>query len=191
MIHLYKRLKFELWYLRRPPWDTHISPPELLEFIQTHPPGKAIDLGCGTGTNVVSLLQAGWRVRGVDFSWLAVQKARRKVRSLGLQADLAVADVSDISASHGPYDLVLDIGCYHQLTTLQRETYRANLERLLAPQGTYMLYAHWRSPREKFDHGIAEQDLELLAQVLRLEKRVDGTETHRGPSVWVWYRKRS
>src|SRR5689334_21905005 len=50
-----RRLSFNLWYFRNPPWDSGISPPELLEFIQTHPAGKAIDLGCGTGTNVITL----------------------------------------------------------------------------------------------------------------------------------------
>ena len=39
-----RRLSFNFWYFRKPPWDSGISPPELLEFIQTHPAGKAIDL---------------------------------------------------------------------------------------------------------------------------------------------------
>ena len=50
-----RRLSFLLWYFRDPPWDTNISPPELLDFINRHPPGRVLDLGCGTGTNVITL----------------------------------------------------------------------------------------------------------------------------------------
>ena len=49
-----RRLLFSIWYwLRRPPWDTGVTPPELVRFVSAHSPGRALDLGCGTGTNVV------------------------------------------------------------------------------------------------------------------------------------------
>ncbi len=70
-----RRLEFDLWYLFRPPWDSGISPPELFEFMAGHAPGRAIDLGCGTGTNVVTLATHGWQVIGLDFSPRAVRIA--------------------------------------------------------------------------------------------------------------------
>ena len=46
-----RRIFFELRYLLGDvPWDTGVSPPELLDFLDRHPPGRALDLGCGTGT---------------------------------------------------------------------------------------------------------------------------------------------
>ena len=46
-----RKLFFEWRYLvGRAPWDTGVSPPELLSFIDTHTAGRAIDLGCGTGS---------------------------------------------------------------------------------------------------------------------------------------------
>ncbi|HZD55845.1 MAG TPA: class I SAM-dependent methyltransferase, partial [Anaerolineales bacterium] len=67
-----RRIFFNLWYYREPPWDTGISPPELLAFIESHPAGQALDLGCGTGTNVITLARNGWQVTGVDFAPRAI-----------------------------------------------------------------------------------------------------------------------
>ena len=49
-----RRLTFSLWYYFNPPWDSGISPPELLDFLEGRSSGHAIDLGCGTGTNVIT-----------------------------------------------------------------------------------------------------------------------------------------
>lgn len=42
-VNIFRWITFNLWYFRRPPWDTRVSPPELLEFIAAHPPGRALD----------------------------------------------------------------------------------------------------------------------------------------------------
>ncbi len=65
-------ISFNFCYLGKPAWDTRTSPPELLEFINHHVAGKALDLGCGTGTDMPTLVQSGWEVCGMDDIWLAV-----------------------------------------------------------------------------------------------------------------------
>ena len=70
------RWKFEWRYWRgTTPWDTNITPPEVKEFIAAAPPGKALDLGCGTGTNAITLAQHGWQATGVDFAPKAIRTA--------------------------------------------------------------------------------------------------------------------
>ena len=128
----FPRLFFRLFYMGTPPWDSGITPPELEEFIQNHPPGRVIDLGCGTGTNVITLAHHGWQVSGVDFVPKAIHHARRKARLSGVDADFHVGDVTDPKFFHGDYDLILDIGCYHVLTPEQRQKYRDNLRQHLA-----------------------------------------------------------
>ncbi|MCJ7511394.1 MAG: methyltransferase domain-containing protein, partial [Anaerolineales bacterium] len=74
-----KRLFFELRYLLGDtPWDTGVSPPELLAYLHRHPPGRALDLGCGTGTNTLALAERGWEVTAIDFSSGALRVARRR-----------------------------------------------------------------------------------------------------------------
>jgi cyclopropane fatty-acyl-phospholipid synthase-like methyltransferase len=139
------RLFFTWRYLiGRPAWDSGIAPPELLSFIQGHPPGRAIDLGCGTGTNVLALAQSGWDVTGVDFSPVAIWRARRKIAHAGLNADLHVRDVTQLSDIEPSFDLALDIGCYHSLSRAEQARYVAEIARLVMSGGTYLLYSFLR-----------------------------------------------
>ena len=140
-----RRLFFSLWYWlpRRPPWDTGVTPPELERFVATHPPGRAIDLGCGTGTNAFYLARHDWTAVGVDFAGRAIAKARRRARDAGVVARCTfyVGDVTRLDFLTGPLDLALDIGCLHSLPVAQRAAYAAGVARLVRAGGTYLLYA--------------------------------------------------
>jgi SAM-dependent methyltransferase len=137
-----RRLWFGLWYWlpRRPPWDTGVTPPELERFVASHQPGRALDLGCGTGTNVVYLARHGWDAVGVDFVGRAVAKARRRAQEAGVACTFLVADVTRLAVA-GPFDLALDLGCLHSIPVGDRGGYAAGLARLVHPGGTFLLYA--------------------------------------------------
>ncbi len=181
-----RRLFFSFWYLLRPPWDTGVSPPELMDHIRTHPPGRALDLGCGSGTNTITLARHGWRVTGVDFAPSAILMARRKARSAGVAADLRIGDVTDTAVVQGPFDLILDMGCFHSLSEVERRAYTHNLGAWLAPGGVFLLYAFIPGGSGP---GLEEQDLARLSRLLNLVKRSDGTERGLRPSAWLTYRK--
>ena len=69
---------FDLQYLLgRAPWDTQVTPPEVVALIEGEGclAGRALDLGCGTGTNCIYLAHRGWQVVGVDFSAVAIRRA--------------------------------------------------------------------------------------------------------------------
>ena len=76
------RFFFQLSYLLGfKPWDSGIPPPELVELIEgpnALRPERALDIGCGTGTNCKYLLDHGWEVTGVDFVQRALAAAKRK-----------------------------------------------------------------------------------------------------------------
>ncbi|MFW5709655.1 MAG: class I SAM-dependent methyltransferase [Chloroflexota bacterium] len=61
------------------PWDAGITPPEIVRVVQELAPGGALDLGCGTGTNVRYLLEHGWQANGIDFVPQAVEQAQVKL----------------------------------------------------------------------------------------------------------------
>lgn len=136
-----QRLFFELRYLfGRAPWDTGITPPEVMSFLDRTPPGRALDLGCGTGTNAMEMARRGWEVTAIDFSSRAVLAARRRAAAARLPLTVVQGDVSDLHGVHGPFDFVLDIGCFHALTKEGQARYAAHVIRRTLPGATFMLY---------------------------------------------------
>lgn len=184
-----KQLYFNLLYFRTPPWDTQVSPPELMEFIENYPPGRALDLGCGTGTNVITLAQHGWQVVGVDYVRRAIRQAEIKASRAGVSADFIVNDVTRLDDVQGAFDLVLDIGCFHSLDVNERQLYVGNLERLTKPGATIMVYCFLRDT-DSSGPGINESDLMLFEKLLSLSKRVDGTDRGERPSTWLTFERR-
>lgn len=182
---MFRWLFFNLIYLlQRPRWDTGISPPELLAFLNGRKPGRALDFGCGTGLNVLALALAGWQVTGVDFSIPAVVAARRRLKRAGVDADIRMQSVIDTRGLDGPYDLIFDVGCYFGLSEAEKILYERNLTSLLAPGGYFLAYLHLRRPGETF--GATEEEIARLCKRLTLERREDGADGARA-SAWFWF----
>ncbi|WP_368665138.1 class I SAM-dependent methyltransferase [Rhodococcus erythropolis] len=57
------------------PWDSAPAAALSARFAELTP-GRAIDLGCGDGRHARWLADAGWTVRAVDFSSVAIELAR-------------------------------------------------------------------------------------------------------------------
>jgi len=184
------RWKFRWRYWRREtPWDTQVTPPEVMEFLSRIPPGTALDLGCGTGTNAITLARHGWRVTGVDFIPKAIATARAKAARSGFAIDFLVASVTDLSALTGPFDYVLDIGCLHSLEVEDRQRYVATLSRLLRPQAWYMLYAWLPRPSGGGVVGISAEEIDSLLRADFSKVRVEIGEESGYPSAWYWFQR--
>lgn len=189
MQNLFRRLLFHYWYFRQPPWDTGSSPPELLEFIENHKPGRAIDIGCGTGTNVVTLVRAGWQVTGVDFAPRAIHLAKQKLKNAGLQAELFVNDATELRGISGPYQLALDIGCFHGLPQNSQNKYLLELDRLLAPSGFWLMYGFLKSDSDHTSAGLAEPDISRISSQFIVLCRMEGFDQKERPSTWFLFQK--
>lgn len=83
---------------------------------------RAIELGCGTGTNAVYLAEQGWDVTAVDLAPQALEQAQRRTADAQRAGRFAggaqpprfvVGDVTQLDAITGPFDFVFDRGCYH------------------------------------------------------------------------------
>ena len=188
-MNLFRWMHFVGLYYRQPPWDTGTSPPELIGFLENHPPGKALDLGCGTGTNALTIARFGWQVTGVDFVGRAVRTGRQKAKSAGLKVDLRIGDVTHLKGIRGPFDLVLDIGCFHSLSDTQRQVYLTNLDNLLIPGGSFLIYLFTKTSHQQNGPGLVENDFHSIEQHLSLVERSDGTERAQRPSSWLRYIK--
>ena len=100
-------------------------------------PGRALDLGCGTGTNVLWLAQHGWTAIGVDRSATAIESARRKAdwTSGAMFVEGDVTRLAELEVD-GPFDLILDIGCFHGVPARRRGAYVRQVARVAGPGAT-------------------------------------------------------
>jgi SAM-dependent methyltransferase len=100
-------------------------------------PGRALDLGCGHGRNARHLAARGFTVDAVDLSPAAVRWAREA----GGDVNWFCGDAFALTATEltGPYDLVVDSGCFHHLPPHRRVSYLGLLDRVLAPGGVFVL----------------------------------------------------
>src|SRR5438270_11643617 len=89
------------------PWDTGRPSSELQRVIAEEriPPSRAIELGCGSGTNAVWLAKQGFEVTAVDLSPLAISRARERAVGEGVPVCFLCADVLIVPVV-GTYDVV-------------------------------------------------------------------------------------
>ncbi len=124
---------------RRPGWDTGRVAPELKKLVEqgTAGRGRAVVLGCGTGTNAVYLASKGFEVTGIDVAPAALTHAQQKARQAGVNVRWVLADVL-APPELEPFDLIFDRGCYHHVRQYNAAGYVASVRRLSRP-GTRLL----------------------------------------------------
>ena len=113
----------------------------LVDQVERLTPGRALDVGCGTGSNAVWLAEQGWQVTAVDYSVVAIEKATRLAAERGVNVEFVVANVST-HQPQGHYDLITC--CYVQMFPRQRTKMLAEMSKALAPGGTFSV----RQPRQ-------------------------------------------
>jgi 2-polyprenyl-3-methyl-5-hydroxy-6-metoxy-1,4-benzoquinol methylase len=98
------------------PWD--IGPrKELVELVESGriQPGRAVDLGSGTGSNCVFLAERGFEVTGVDFAPGAIELGRNRAAEAGVTVNFVQDDLTNLRHTNGTYDLLVDYGTLDDL----------------------------------------------------------------------------
>lgn len=97
------------------PWDSGLPSREMRRILdeQNIAPGRALELGCGTGTNAIELARRGFTVTAIDCSPLALKLAREKASETGVDIKWIEADVQNFGEGIEPFEFVFDRGCYH------------------------------------------------------------------------------
>jgi SAM-dependent methyltransferase len=103
-------------------------------------PGRALDVACGEGRNAIWLAGRGWQATGVDFSAMAIEKARRLATERGISIDWIHADLTEWIPAEEAFDLVLVF--YLQLPALQRHAVYQQMATAVAPGGTMLVVGH-------------------------------------------------
>ncbi len=139
-------------------WDRGVGP-EIRALVEsgrftpsTLPPGRAVDLGCGTGANALFLAEQGFNAVGVDFSAVAIEQAERAARNRGLTGRARFV-VGDVTAEHipgvdGPFDLVVAYNTLQDLRGPGRPAFAATIRRLSHPGSVVVLWCYQGSSRK-------------------------------------------
>jgi tellurite methyltransferase len=115
-------------------WNAHYSDPAnrnltpdplLVEIADSLPPGRALDLACGTGRHAIYLAQLGWSVTAVDSSEVAIAQL-----PAGVDARVADLERGDFVIEPVAYDLICD---FHYL---QRDLF-PSIREGVRPGGTF------------------------------------------------------
>ncbi|HEY3973295.1 MAG TPA: methyltransferase domain-containing protein [Candidatus Sulfotelmatobacter sp.] len=159
-----------------PPSDTPYSL-EYAFYLLGDVRGKTVvDLGCGTGENIVPLIERGARVIGIDISPDLIELARQRVQKAGLEAALKIGSAYDTGLESGSVDVIFCIALIHHLDIARA---RNEMLRILAKGGVVILkepvrfsrtYAFLRSllPAQEniseFEHPLTREELATMTE---------------------------
>lgn len=129
-------------------WEEHyaatggpdLTPAPLLgQVADLVPPGRALDLACGSGRNALYLAALAWEVVAVDSSPAAIALLRRHSATAGLSVDARQSDLEspEFLIEPGAYDLICDF------LYLQRSLF-PQIREGLRPGGIFAAEIHLR-----------------------------------------------
>lgn len=145
-----------------PPWDSGRPSNELIRVVEAEHinPCRAIELGCGTGTNAVWLAQHGFDVTAVDLVPLAIEQAIDRAAKAGVKNRFLSLDLLSLPDLGAPFDFLFDRGCYHAVRRENATGYLDAIDRLLRPGATALILAG--NAKEPLDPGppvVSEDEL--------------------------------
>jgi SAM-dependent methyltransferase len=146
------------------PWDSGRVPSELVELVEGEgalPAGRALDIGCGTGTQAVYLAGQGWAVTGIDAVEKPLRAARARAGASGVSVDWirgSVARLANLGLTPG-YELLFDRGCFHGLNAEEQASYASGVTQLAAPGATLLMMSFARNDVRVGPAGVDEPEI--------------------------------
>lgn len=123
------------------PWDHGRPDFNLVETVAERPiPAcKALDVGCGTGDNVIWLAQQGFNISGCDISSTAIDKARGRAKAAGVECSFDVQDFLGQDVPNVPFGFIFDRGCLHSFDVVdQRKEFARRVHAYLEDGGLWL-----------------------------------------------------
>jgi SAM-dependent methyltransferase len=148
--------------------------PQLITEVGDLEPGTALDVGCGEGADAIWLAERGWRLTGVDFSGVALERAATHAREHQVDGRIEwqQADVLRWSPSVAAYDLVT--AQFLHLPADERAAVHRRLAAAVRPGGTLLIVEH--SPRDLSTTARRPHDRGLFTTAADLARSLEEDE---------------
>ena len=102
-----------------------------------------LDVGCGTGLQLEGYKRLGCELHGIDSSPAMLGVARKR---LGSEADLRLADASEMPYEDKQFDLIISMLALHEMGPDTRFTVMREMKRVLKDSGRMLLIDYHRGP---------------------------------------------
>ena len=170
-------------------WSDIRIPPELKELIEVYDPRNCLELGCGLGRFSNFAAEKGIKATGVDFSPVAIEKARKRVADKKNKPDFLVGNVTNLENITGQFDISFDIGCFHCLNEENQRKYIKQVYNLLRSGGTLLIWALDHAPGDiKISPGYMSQIFDHHFELVKSKisrRRVAFVASH-----WYWLERK-
>jgi cyclopropane fatty-acyl-phospholipid synthase-like methyltransferase len=153
---------FEQAYQGQAPWDTGRPQPAIVKLAEAGQiQGTVLDVGCGTGENLLYLAARGHEACGIDFVPVAIERARAKAAQRGIEATFIVGNALELKKLGRQFDTVIDCGLFHTFTDEERPIFVRSLTEVLRPGGSlYLLCFSDEQPGAEGPRRISQQEIQ-------------------------------
>jgi SAM-dependent methyltransferase len=143
---------------------------------------RVLDAGCGVGRHLLPLLQAGFRVWGVDCDAQVLELGKARLAHCAAPvaaSNLVQADLNRLPFAAGAFDLVVSVNVVNHGDAATFRDYCRELDRVLKTGGHLFIYT---SPREAGERVRLPQTRELEPGTLVDIATPDGAMVHHFPT---------
>lgn len=142
------------------PWDIEEPQPAVVRIAARGGfTGTVLDAGCGAGDNALHVASLGLPVLGVDVAETAIELARERAATRGLDAEFAVGDAFRLVDFGRRFDTALDSGLFHSFDQDERRRYAASLAEVTEPGGTLHVLCFGDEGADLGPHPVHQADL--------------------------------
>ena len=153
--------QFEQMYQGQAPWDTGRPEPTIITLAEAGQiRGSVLDVGCGTGENVLYLATRGHECWGLDFVPVAIERAKAKAAERGIDAHFLVGNALELNKLGRQFDTVIDCGLFHTFTDEERPAIRPRLAEVLRSGGIlHILCFSDQEPGTEGPRRVSQQEI--------------------------------
>jgi SAM-dependent methyltransferase len=153
---------------------------------------RLLEIGCGTGTDLLQFARGGARVTGVDLTPRSIEIIRQRFEVYNLPGDFALEDAEGLSFADESFDVVYSFGVLHHTPDTARAI--REVHRVLRRGGEAIVMLYNRASLYYWGAIMLRRGLlrgELLSKSIEqiMSERVEHSETGGRPLVKVYTKR--